>query len=497
MGTPVFAKSEVDMNDFACAMYAQLRLDQPPQDAPDQSQSIAQKNLFFSPFSMRIALLMSAEGARAETALQMGAALQLPSSSRRADVNRPWDLATAHASVAALARRLAGKPVPTQTREQLQSLRAALTKINTELDQSPGYGAQFQAQYQQAQALAEQINILQKQVDQYEFRSAHALWLEQSFALQPEFVTTLKQYYGSELTRPLDFLHHPEPSRISINHWVSAQTNQRINNLIGPGIVDASTRLVLSNAVYFLGEWSEPFAIADTRNEKFQLANGSSVNAALMQAYKSEGVKYAAFHADGASFATPLRINSDARGSEGHYPKAGFQVLELPYRGDSLSMLLILPSKNMALATLEAQLSGANLRRWSTFLAAREVKVAIPKFKLENSYELSDALQRLGMRRAFVNPTSANSAQFDGMSASADPSKRLYIGAVVHKAFVEVHEKGTEAAAATAVAVAAGAAIATTVPFIPSFRADHGFVFVIRDTQTETVLFMGRLLDPR
>jgi serpin B len=145
---------------------------------------------------------------------------------------------------------------------------------------------------------------------------------------------------------------------------------------------------------------------------------------------------------------------------------------------------------------LESKLSAENLSTWTAQLKERKVDVFLPRFKLETSYEMSDPLQSLGIKRAFVNPANPNGAQFDGISPSSDPTKRLYISAVVHKAFVDVNEKGTEAAAATAVMMAAGSAAPVKVPFVPTFRADKPFILLIREHKSGAVLFMGRLAKP-
>jgi serine protease inhibitor len=482
MAQTTMAQTRDPMNDFACSIYTQL--------------AKSEGNLFFSPYSLNTALAMTAEGARGETASQMGNVLKLPASMLRKDVDLPWNWSALHQTLGTLAERLTPKPVPRSTREKLAALRAQLDAANSALENPAGDENAYEAGLHRAETLAQQINQLQSQVDQYEFRSANALWVEQSFALEKPYVENIAKYYKLDGAKKVDFLRHADESRKTINDWVSAGTNQRIKELIAPGMIDESTRLVLTNAVYFLGEWSEPFKIENTKTEKFRLQDGTTTDAALMQARQSHGVKYAAFNADGAIFTTPTQINPREKDRQTLYPKDGFQVIELPYRGDTLSMMVILPMTPSGLAGVEANLSADHLMRWSKALEPRPVDVLLPKFKLESNYQIAKTLQELGMTRAFVNPANADGAQFDGISKSADPRKRLYIGAVVHKAFVEVNEKGAEAAAATAVIMLAKSAMPMMVDFTPTFRADHGFIFLIRDQQTGTVLFMGRLSNP-
>ena len=207
-----------------------------------------------------------------------------------------------------------------------------------------------------------------------------------------------------------------------------------------------------------------------------------------------EGARYAAFTADGSPFATPRTISREqAADTTALYPgKGGFLVAELPYKGGDLAMLAIVPQDADGLAALEQKLSGEMLQASIGKLEARAVNVELPKFKLETEYQMNDTLKTLGMARAF----SPDDAQFDGMTTSRDPANRLYIALVVHKAFVEVNEKGTEAAAATGVAMAA-AAMRVSIPFTPTFRADRPFLFAIRDIKSGTLLFLGRLTSPK
>jgi len=181
--------------------------------------------------------------------------------------------------------------------------------------------------------------------------------------------------------------------------------------------------------------------------------------------------------------------------------KRGFGMIELPYKGKELSMVVIAPNDPTDLDAIEKLMSRENLARWFNQLKPRPVHVYLPKFKAETDYELGDAekpktLQKMGMVRAFVDPSDpVNGAVFDGMSQATNPMNKLYITKVLHKAFIDVNEKGTEAAAATAVVMAIPAKAKPT-PFIPTFKADRPFVYLIRDRVTGSILFMGRMMDP-
>jgi serpin B len=249
-----------------------------------------------------------------------------------------------------------------------------------------------------------------------------------------------------------------EQARKVINAWVEKQTKDKIKDLLQPGVLDVDTRLVLTNAIYFKGLWAQKFKKSATKEEPFHTAGGGSVKAPLM--HQTGDFKYL----DGGDF----------------------QALEMPYRGQGLSMVVLLPKKADGLAALEAKLTGPNLAAWLGKLRKQEVEVALPRFKMTRALALNATLEALGMRKAFI----PGGADFSGMAGSA--GRRLFIQAVVHQAFVDVNEEGTEAAAATAVAVGAD----SEPPPPPVFRADHPFVFLVRDNRSGSVLFLGRLANP-
>jgi serpin B len=290
----------------------------------------------------------------------------------------------------------------------------------------------------------------------YELSVANALWGQRGFGFLPDFLNHTRESYGAGL-REVDFVGDTEQARRTINAWVEKETRDKIKDLLQPGVLDADTRLVLTNAIYFKGLWAQQFKKSATKEETFHTSGGGSAKAPLM--HQTGDFKYA----DGGDF----------------------QALELPYRGKDLSMVVLLPKKADGLPALEAKLTASSLHEWLGKLRKQEVHVTLPRFKMTREFGLKPALKALGMRQAFV----PGGADFTGMAGSE--GRKLFIQAVVHKAFVDVNEEGTEAAAATGVVFKTTAARIT-----PVFRADHPFVFLIRDNRTGTVLFLGRLTNP-
>jgi len=492
---PVLVNQAVAANgDFAVDLYRQLAKEHPGQ------------NLFFSPYSMSSALAMTAEGARGETAEQMGKVLRFPEDARRVGGDAqslPWNTAAIHAGMTALNERFNPPPVSQQVRDRIAALRKDLEEANrkvTELQRGSNTWRESMDESAKARKLAEQLNALLAQVDLYELRVANALWGEKTYPFSPTYLQTIHNYYKTGGAFPVDFKHNAEGERQKINAWVEEQTNHRIRDLIPQGAVDALTRLILTNAIYFKGEWKEPFSESATKQDDF-IAAEAKVRVPMMHKDNLHDARYAAFNADGTLFATPREVPAGTPPDPATlYPgSGGFVLAELPYKGDDLSMVIVLAQDADGLAQLEGKLSRDNLQSWISKLQGRAVHVYLPKFKLETDYQMNGTLRALGMIRAFVDPTAANGAQFDGMCTSSDPENKLYIGSVIHKAFVEVNEKGTEAAAATAVIMPAAAAFRrpVMVPFTPTFRADRPFVFLIRDVKTGAVLFLGRLTSPK
>ncbi len=288
-----------------------------------------------------------------------------------------------------------------------------------------------------------------------ELKTANALWGQKGYKFLPAFLTLTKQHYGAGLNE-VDFARATEAARKTINTWVEAQTEGRIEELIKPGMLTPATRLVLTNAIYFLGAWETQFDPKRTHDARFTLLDGKTIQTPMM--VLDEDLRYAK---------TP-----------------DVQVLELPYKGTEVVMIVVLPAKIDGLPNIEKSLNHETLAKWIAALKDEEdVYVYLPRFKMTVQFRLAKQLQDMGMTDAF-DPEDAN---FSGMTTT----EKLCISKVIHKAFVEVTETGTEAAAATAVIMEGGIEPNPTI-----FRADHPFLFFIVDKQTGSILFMGRMANP-
>ena len=457
-------------------------------------------NLFLSPYSISSALMMTVEGARGDTAREMGAVLQFPNNLLNTDDNQPdspWQTKPVHLGFAAINQLLLGKD-DAQINEIKETialkrgqLEAAKQKL-AEIKRTAQWAALHEAE-QAERLVADEINTALAQIDQYELNVANALWGERTYPFDPNFTKTINQYYGTNGVFSADFINAFPEERIRINSWVEDNTNNRIENLIPelPAAAAKDLRLIVVNALFFKGEWAEPFDEAETKQEPFYLEDGSTAQTALMQNPEHPLARYAAFNADGSVFDTPLR--QQAGQTEGLYPaESGFTMLELPYKGDELSMVLVAPFEADGLEAIEQSITATSLTRWLEALQQRKTHVVMPRFTLEQSFQLKQPLQAMGIDHAF-NPRTAD---FSALTLSTDPNDRLFISEVAHKTFLEVSEKGTEAAAATAVVMMRVTSAPRTIPFTPIFRADKPFLFLIRDKRTGVVLFLGRMTSP-
>ena len=465
-------------NDFALTLYRRL------------SQEHQKGDLFFSPYSLFSALGMTLEGARGETARQMGAVLRFPADLRHADSNeQPWDTAVIHTGVADLQQRLSGGPTqPARAqdiRNTIASLEDELDTLNQQLEQRLLHEQFGQTEMgRRAVSVAAELNTLRQQVNQYELRVANALWGEQTFPFRPQFEEALQRAYGAA-GFPVDFLQAPDAARLHINAWIARQTNNRIRNMLPPASLDRTSRLVLTNAIYFKGYWANPFQKQSTETADFTLFDGRRTPVRLMNARKRR-FRYVELMPDGTE-REPIPID-EAPGWTLPPNPDGFQALEMPYRGNTLSMLIILPRRHDAIHELEHRLTAEALATWLGRLSVQDVRVSVPRFKMETSYSLAKTLSALGMPAAF------QAGGFTGMS-DAPQASRLALSQVAHKAFVHVDEEGTEAAAASAVTVRTTSV--RIAPPTPVFRADRPFVFLIRDNQTAALLFLGRVMQPQ
>jgi serpin B len=353
-------------------------------------------NLFFSPYSISTALAMTYAGAAGETASQMAGTLHFA---------LPQD--SLHAAFNAYALDL--------------EARAAQTTEGTP----------------------------------FELSIANSLWGQQDFPFRIEFLDRLGENYGAGM-RLVDYMADPEAARRAINAWVSDETREKIQDLIPEGAVDAMTRLVLANAIYFKAGWLHPFEDSATGPEPFHLLDGSTLDVSMMHQTESYGVAI----------------------------RDGYRAIDLPYLSGNASMLILLPDEG-EFEAVEVGLSPEMIQDLAGSLTYGPVILTLPGFSTTSSFSLNDALIGLGMPDAF----DPDQADFSGMDGARD----LYISDVLHKAFVSVDEQGTEAAAATAVIMGVTSAPADE-PI--TFTVDRPFLYLIRDDLTGTILFLGRLVNP-
>ena len=354
-------------------------------------------NLLYSPYSISAALAMTYAGARGETEQEMADALSFLLSQEKL-----------HPAFNALDLRLAEQDEPVGEEE----------------------GEVFQ------------LSI------------ANAVWGEKDHEFLAPFLDTLAEHYGAGL-RLLDFVNEAEKARETINAWVSDQTEERIPELLPPTSVDAMTRMVLANTVYFLGGWLHRFNAQQTEERDFY-AHGEHTQKVPMMRQQ-------------ASF--------------GHASADGAQILELPYQGEELSMLLVLPDQRNGLAKVGSELTMKRIERWSSLLRPTKVLVHLPRCEVRHASRLKAPLQELGLKRAFEDVL----ADFSGIAAKGE----VYLDDAYHGVIVRVHEQGSGAAATAALPAKSSAP-----ELIPEFIADHPFLFVVRVARSGTILFLGRVVDP-
>ncbi len=290
----------------------------------------------------------------------------------------------------------------------------------------------------------------------FQLSVVNAVWGQQGYPFLDSYLDLLAVNYGAAL-RLVDFLDNPNGSRLTINDWVSDQTNARIQDLLPPGSVTSDTRLVLTNAIYFLAPWLTPFDEELTQNETFTLLSGEAVSVPMMHLEEPASLAYAEWE--------------------------GGVAVELPYNGEELSMVVLFPDAGQFQA-FEQSLTAEHYEGIVSTLESRRVDLGFPKFEFTYDVSLVEPLTALGMSDAFL----PGIADFSGI----DGSRNLFISDVLHKAFVSVDEAGTEAAAATAVIFEF-----TAIPGAPvTLTVDRPFLFVIRDVPTGTILFIGRVVAP-
>jgi serine protease inhibitor len=446
---------------FAFALYGELA----QRTAPDG-------NLFFSPYTVSTALGMTWCGARGRTAEQMAVALHLPDDPARlpalfALLDRGLGKAPpAHARLGLTLAAAEGESVRvTAVAPGSSAQRAGLEAGDVILaaDGRPvGSAAEFDAALSAAGPRAT-LAVRRKDAPAapvvleedgaatgaYQLHLASALWGRKGMAFRPEFVRSVGTGFRAEVSE-VDF-SDPTQAAGRINTWAARQTQNRIREIAG-GAVTPATEVVLTSAVYFRAGWACPFPRRATRPAPFWVRPGRQAEAALM--------------ARSGRFRT-------ATGP-------GYRVLELPYAGEALALLVLLPQRDDGLPALEKGLTAAGLAGCLGRLQEEQAEVFLPRFRIASGYDLREPLAALGMGLAF-----SPDADFSGMA----PAPGLRLSAVLHRAQVSVDEEGTEAAAAAEVGVARGRAPVT-------FRADHPFLVLVRDRNTGTILFLGRVVQP-
>ena len=297
--------------------------------------------------------------------------------------------------------------------------------------------------------------VLDKDQEPMQLDIANAVFAEQTFTFLPDFLDTLSVNYGAGI-RLMDFVKNPNPSRKEINQWVSDETKDRINDLLPEDSITTDTKMVLVNAIYFKADWLSPFDANDTYDGTFKLLDGSEVTVPMM----------------GQRMSIPYFVGD------------GYAAAEIPYAGESAAMTLLVPDEGR-FEEIESQLDGDMFNEMISNLTQTDVTLRMPKFEYDSSFMLSDTLALMGMPLAF----DPDSADFSGMT----DQQALYIGNVIHKAFVAVDEEGTEAAAATAVIMEGATAMMPDNMLV----IDRPFIYFIRDFESGQILFIGRVLNPK
>ncbi|KAL4838682.1 hypothetical protein H8958_007216 [Nasalis larvatus] len=302
------------------------------------------------------------------------------------------------------------------------------------------------------------LTELNKSTDAYELKIANKLFGEKTYQFLQEYLDAIKKFYQTSV-ESVDFAEAPEESRKKINSWVESQTNEKIKNLLPDGTIDNGTTLVLVNAIYFKGQWQNKFNKENTKEEKFWPNKNTYKSVQMMRQNKS--------------FNFALLEDVQAK------------VLEIPYKGKDLSMIVLLPNEINGLQKLEEKLTAEKLLEWTSLQNMREahVDLHLPRFKVEESYDLKDTLRNMGMVDIFNGD-----ADLSGMTGS----RGLIVSKVLHKAFVEVTEEGAEAAAATTVVTK----FTSPPPANEEFHCNHPFLFFIRQNKTNSILFFGRFSSP-
>jgi len=321
------------------------------------------------------------------------------------------------------------------------------------------------------------MNLLNKKFNDrnstVEFKIANSLWIDNRFQLLDEYMEAVASNYKPDIFN-VDFSTKPSEVCGRINEWISKATNYKINNMIGPGGLSNDTGLLLANAIYFKGAWHSPFLEKLTDERKFTLIDGRTIDVTMM---RHPGDENRLFNKGGERrYRTIIPFS--------YYKGDSFKMVQMPYKGKEVSMIAILPDMDSNLTKLEDRLSAETIDLWISKLVEQKVYVHLPKFRFETSQDLRSPLIDMGIEDAF-DPTKAD---FSGITKQAD--ENLFIYQALHRAYIDVNEKGTEAAAATIVA------LGLSDVELKTFKADRPFLFMIMDNETHNIIFMGRVMNP-
>ncbi|XP_043117306.1 leukocyte elastase inhibitor-like [Puntigrus tetrazona] len=416
------------------------------------SEGNASKNVFYSPISISSALAMVSLGAKGNTAAQMFKVLGFTSPTEPSAAT-PGSHQQAQKPQMLCGVKDQHEPSVTQQTQKFE--------IPPQLKKCPTQAVQTEEQIHSSfNKLTSELN---KPGAPYVLSLANRLYGEQSYQFVEKFLNDAKRYYDAGLEE-VDFKKKSEAARVDINKWVEKKTQEKIKDLLPQGSIDSMTKLVLVNAIYFKGNWEKKFPKEATRDGQFRL-NKTQTKPVKMMHQKSK---------------FPLAL----------IPEIDSQVLELPYVGKNLSMLIILPNKiqdeTTGLQKLEKALTYEKLMEWTkpSKMLQQEVQVSLPRFKMEETYDMKSLLISMGMEDVF----DGKKVNLSGMT----PNNDLVVTKVIHKAYVEVNEEGTEAAAATGVVIST-----MSIPLPPkTFTADHPFLFFIRHNPSNSILFYGRFCSP-
>ncbi|XP_026107611.1 neuroserpin-like [Carassius auratus] len=331
-----------------------------------------------------------------------------------------------------------------------------------EIRQAVGY-SQFRED-EEFSLLSNLTQALSADEEQYVVRLANSLFLQTGVHFSEDFLQLMKKYFRAEV-ETVDF-SQSEAVADRINSWVLNHTESKIQNLVSADDFSSSTMIMLANAVYFRGSWKNQFRPENTRTFSFTKDDGSEVQTLMM--YQQGDFYYGEF-SDGTTEAGGV-----------------YQVLEMLYEGEDMSMMMVLPRQEVPLASLEPIIKAQLLDEWANNVKRQKVEVYLPRFKVEQKIDLRDTLQQLGIKSIFTKD-----ADLTAMTAEMTDGQDLFIGKAVQKAYLEVTEEGAEGAAGSGMI-----ALTRTLVLYPQVMADHPFFFIIRNRKTGSILFMGRVMNP-